>query len=171
MLPPAELYEKYLMVIDATCRFLQQVPTEKLTHSQADRPERTFRNLGIHVMQIAAVFVDSHATGRLVLSGRKLPEGAAESWTGSEIGAYGAQVRRDMVDWWETSGSTMPMDTPMEDNWGIRTVHHTMERQAWHAAQHARQIMMFLDQLGIAPNHRLSGEDLAGLPLPDDVWI
>jgi hypothetical protein len=29
---------------------------------------------------------------------------------------------------------------------------------------------MFLDQLGIEPDGRLTAGDLAGLPLPDNVW-
>jgi hypothetical protein len=40
----------------------------------------------------------------------------------------------------------------------------------WHPAQHTRQLMLILDDLGIEPSGRLSAEDLAGLPLPEKAW-
>lgn len=170
MLSPQEISDKFLRVLDATCRYCRQVSTEGLTHHQADRPERTFRSLGIHVFQIAAAYLDSIETGLIRLSGRPLPDGAAESWSGPQIAEYGESIRHEMAEWWQSVGSKLDMDRPIENNWGINTLHQTMERQAWHAAQHARQLVMFLDQLGIEPDGRLTGEDLAGLPLPDNVW-
>ncbi len=40
----------------------------------------------------------------------------------------------------------------------------------WHAAQHVRQVMMVLDGPDIAPERPLTAADLAGLPLPEQVW-
>lgn len=171
MLSPAELSKKLIMVIDACCRYVRQVSTEQLTHSQIDRPNRTFRSLGIHAIQMGAAFLDSLDTGRVDLRGRKLPENAAEEWTGREIAAFGAEIRREVDDWWQRSGTTLDMDTPIENDWGVQTRHQSMERQTWHAAQHVRQLIMFLDQLEITPDGRLSAEDLKGLPLPENVWI
>jgi hypothetical protein len=171
ILPPAELSKKLIMVIDACGRYVQQVSTEQLTHSQVDRPNRTFRSLGIHAIQMGAAFLDSLDTGRVDLRGRKLPDNAAEGWNGKDIAAYGAEIRAEVEDWWRRSGSTLDMETPIENDWGVQTRHQSMERQTWHAAQHVRQLIMFLDQLGIEPDRRLSAEDLRGLPLPDNVWI
>ena len=44
------------------------------------------------------------------------------------------------------------------------------ERTAWHAAQHARQLQLVLESIGLAPDRPLTDEDLAGLPLPTSVW-
>jgi hypothetical protein len=170
MLSPEQLYQRLLIVLDATCRYCLQVPPENLTHSQLDRPNRTFRSLGIHAIQMAAAFLDSIETGRVDLKGRPLPEGAAESWSGSQIADFGRQIRNEVSDWWAASGSSLPMDRPTENNWGITTLHQTMERQTWHAAQHSRQLIMFLDQLGLEPDGRLTAQDLDGLPLPENVW-
>jgi hypothetical protein len=49
-------------------------------------------------------------------------------------------------------------------------VHEVLERSAWHPAQHARQLMLLLEDLGIEPQGRLSAQDLAGLPLPEKAW-
>jgi hypothetical protein len=170
MLSPEVLLQKYLVVLDACCRYCRQAPIEHLTHSQVDRPNRTFRSLGIHAIQMAAAFLDSIDTGRVNLQGRPLPEGAAEGWTGPDIAAYGVTIRQELEEWWATTGKGLAMDQPIENNWGITTLHATMERQTWHSAQHTRQLIMFLDQLGIEPDGRLTAEDLAGLPLPDNVW-
>jgi hypothetical protein len=170
MLAPPMLYEKYLMVLDAVGRYCRQVPDEYLTHSQVDRPNRTFRSLAIHAIQMAAAFLDSIDTGRVDLRGRPLPDGASETWDGRRIAELAGEVRDELADWWEATGKTLAMDRPIENNWGITTLHATMERQTWHSAQHTRQLIMFLDQLGIEPDGRLTAGDLAGLPLPDNVW-
>jgi len=170
MLSPEKLHGKYLMVLDAACRYLRQAPTEHLNLNQADRPTRTFRSLGIHAIQMAAAFLDSQETGRIDRGGRKLPENAAESWTGEDIATYGEEIRKELKEWWPRAGARIDMDRIIENDWGVHTAHQSMERQTWHSAQHVRQLMMFLEQLGIEPDGRLSAEDLAGLPLPDNIW-
>jgi len=40
----------------------------------------------------------------------------------------------------------------------------------WHSAQHTRQLAMMLESHGIVPDRPLTAADLAGLPVPDDVW-
>jgi hypothetical protein len=49
-------------------------------------------------------------------------------------------------------------------------MHDVLERTTWHAAQHSRQVMLMLETYGIAPDGPLGAVDLAGLPLPDEVW-
>ena len=50
---------------------------------------------------------------------------------------------------------------------GSQTLHQVLERAVWHSAQHARQLMMVLQGLGISPDGPLAEEDLAGLPMPE----
>jgi len=45
-----------------------------------------------------------------------------------------------------------------------------MERTAWHAAQHTRQLAAVLETLDIKTADALSESDLSGLPLPDHVY-
>jgi hypothetical protein len=49
-------------------------------------------------------------------------------------------------------------------------MHDVLERTAWHSAQHTRQLILILQTYGIEPDHALTAEDLAGLPVPDEVW-
>jgi len=40
----------------------------------------------------------------------------------------------------------------------------------WHSAQHARQIIVVLERLGVTVDRPLGEKDYAGLPLPVGVW-
>ena len=57
-------------------------------------------------------------------------------------------------------------------NWyfGEQSLHQVLERAVWHSAQHARQLMMVLGLLDITPSAPLTEEDLADLPMPENVW-
>jgi hypothetical protein len=169
MLSPRELWERFDLVIESACRFMRQVPAESLSHSSPDR-DRSFRALGIHIMQIPAAFLGGYETGKLSLRGRKLPDNASTEWTGEDIARFGAEMRRELADWWHSTGAEDPMDRVIETYWGAHTLHEAMERETWHSAQHTRQVMMFLQQLEIAPDRPLTAEDLAGLPMPEEVW-
>ena len=58
----------------------------------------------------------------------------------------------------------------VETYYGRRTMHEVLERTTWHAAQHARQLVLMLEAHGIAADRPLTPADLAGLPMPDDPW-
>ena len=58
----------------------------------------------------------------------------------------------------------------MPTYYGEQPLHEVLERTTWHAAQHVRQVMMVLDSLDITPDRPLTAADLAGLPLPEQVW-
>jgi hypothetical protein len=45
-----------------------------------------------------------------------------------------------------------------------------LERTRFHAAQHIRQLYVFLGWIGIEPDRPLTAEDLKGIELPDAVW-
>jgi hypothetical protein len=49
-------------------------------------------------------------------------------------------------------------------------MHQLLERSTWHSAQHTRQLIAVLERFAIAPDGRLTPEDLSGLPLPDGLW-
>ena len=51
-----------------------------------------------------------------------------------------------------------------------QVVEDLLERTAWHAAQHTRQLETVLDNLAIQLENRLTENDLDGLPLPDHVY-
>ena len=169
MLPPDVLYRKWDVILDAACRYVRQIPPEGMSHRSPDR-DRSFRDLCFHALSIARAFL------------RAYDEGLPESWRGImdpapgdiqtsvELAAYGEETRRLLRVWWIDAGSQDPLDRVIETYQGAQTLHEALERQTWHTAQHTRQIMMFLEQLSIAPEGPLTPEDLAGLPLPERVW-
>jgi hypothetical protein len=54
--------------------------------------------------------------------------------------------------------------------YGTPPMHQVLERSTWHSAQHARQMIAVLERFGIAPERRLTSDDLSGLPLPEQLW-
>lgn len=167
MLPPAELAARMDIVLAAAQRYLRQVPLEGLDYSSPDR-DRSFRNLGYHTFRVAAAFLAGQESGRL--PGRYLVEDAPDqTWSGEQLAAYGETVRTAVGEWWATAIDD-PFDRLTETYYGTHPLHAVFERSTWHVAQHTRQIMLFLERLGITPDGPLTDADLAGLPLPDGVW-
>src|SRR5690606_17827609 len=89
--------------------------------------------------------------------------------TAADIASFGGEVRRRVAAWRdglaERSGSA-----PVETYYGRQPMHEVLERTTWHCAQHARQVMALLEQLGIAPDRPLGPAELQGLPLPAKLW-
>ncbi len=89
--------------------------------------------------------------------------------SGADIAQYGADVLTRVKRWWERYPDRSCQGV-MDTYFGRHSMHEVLERTAWHSAQHARQLMLILDSLGIEPNGRLSTAELAGLPLPEKAW-
>ncbi len=89
--------------------------------------------------------------------------------SGADIARWGEDVRRRLAAWWEAWPDRACAET-VATYYGAQSVHAVLERTAWHAAQHVRQLMMALDGLGIEADGPLKEADLAGLPLPEKVW-
>lgn len=169
VLAPDQLYPKMLAVLDGLVRYARQIPDEGLTHRSPDR-DRTFRELILHAMDAPWAFVLGYETGREQWRYPAMVEAKNSSMSGEEIAAYGLRIRDVLVGWWRNAGRFDPLEQVIESYWGAQSLLDCMERETWHSAQHARQVLMFLDQLGITADGPLRDEDLAGLPLPDHVW-
>ena len=82
---------------------------------------------------------------------------------------YGAGIIERIDNWWiqlEDKSCRQKVRT----FYGTPPMHQLLERSTWHSAQHARQLTAVLERLGLEPDHRLTTEDLAGLPLPEGIW-
>ena len=168
VLPPERLFAKFMLVLDAATRFFLQAPFEGLAYKSPDR-DRPFRNLGRHISLIPRAFVlayDSNVFDRRSFGEVNVPP----DLTGPQIANEIQGSKSLLNDWWQNSGREDPLDRVIESYWGMHTLMEVFERETWHSAQHTRQVMMFLDQLSIAPNGPLTADDLAGLPIPDRVW-
>jgi hypothetical protein len=166
-LSPAELVDRLEKVLTATGRYLRQIPDARLGDGLPGR-DRSLRELGHHVFVVADAFLD--VTKGAVLTEERLAV-PPEDWmkSGTDLDTFGADVRTRLGEWWAKSGGG-DFAAKAETYYGPQTLHQVLERTAWHSAQHARQIMMVLETLGIDPDGPLGEAELAGLPLPEKVW-
>ena len=169
ILEPAELLERVDGILAAAVRFASQIPEAELDTLLPGRP-RTYRQLAYHIFQIPDVFLDrvehdAPYTYEALVS--HLPERLASH---GDLLAYGAGVRERLRAWWEREGKDRDLNEPGRVYYGDVSLHEVFERTAWHSGQHARQLMLTLEKLGIAPMKPLTDADFAGLPMPRNVW-
>jgi hypothetical protein len=88
---------------------------------------------------------------------------------GDGLAAFGAAARARVRAWWDEVTRLGPPAT-VRTYYGVRETTEVLERTAWHAAQHVRQLAAVLQAHGIAPEGPLGDADLAGLPMPDEVY-
>jgi len=167
-LSPQELVDKLDLVLAAATRYVRQIPAEKLGQPFRNR-NRPVRLLAHHVFRIPEGFLESMRDGRELTYERIMQPPGEEMRTTEDLARYGESVRAAVRQWWQGYPDKR-CDAEMDTYFGRHRVHEVLERSAWHPAQHARQLMLLLDELGIEPEGRLTAADLAGLPLPEKAW-
>ena len=169
-LPPAQLIEKWPVVLRAVQRYMRQIPTARIEERVIDNRDRSIRLMGHHVFRIAEAFLETVVDG--VEYSAQLANQAPASGTfatGNAIAVYGECVIARLPQWWDRLADKS-CEGKVKTFFGMQPVAALFERSTWHSAQHARQLAAVLDRFGIEPNGRLTKEDLAGLPLPDGLW-
>ena len=165
MLPSAQLYAKLDLVLRAALRYTLQFPADKLRENFRNR-NRTLGNTAYHVFRVAEMGLETAQGVPLVPAG--FADGAPAHWEAADIAAWGEQVRGRIAQWW--AGADQSLSFTVDTYYGNKPMQDVFERTAWHAAQHARQLVLMLEHHGIAADGPLSADDLAGLPVPDDIW-
>ena len=165
-LPPAELVRKLDLVLAATQRYLGQFPAADLEEGLPGR-ERTILDLGYHIFVIPAALLDAAHGARLTFDYFERTPGP-DMRSADQVAAYGQTVRDALASWWR--GADAARLGTLDTYYGIHPTESVLERTAWHAAQHARQVMALLEQRGIAPDGALGDDELDGLPLPEEVY-
>jgi DinB superfamily len=166
-LSPPELAERLERILQATQHVMRQVPTDRLdTRTPGD--ERTIRDLGYHIFRLSLVFRDAAVEGRFPEAWllEKVP---AEFSDGQGIASYGTFVREQLGQWFQEHPGESFLRT-VHTYYGPQSLHALLERTAWHAAQHLRQVYALIEGIGVTPDRPLTAEDYAGLPLPATVW-
>lgn len=170
LLPPVEIKDKVLMILDATQRYLAQIPDDKLDDILPGRP-RSYRQLVYHVFDIPKVFLDrvEHDTPYTYEALKSiLPE---EMKTRDDLAGYGRGTRERLAAWWDREGAATDFEQPGKVYYGEVSLHEVLERTGWHSGQHTRQIILMLrEKLAIEPNGALDDADFTGLPMPKNVW-
>ena len=165
-LPPAELVRRLDLILAAAQRYLVQFPAADLGEGLPGR-ERTILDLGYHIFVIPAAFLDAAHGARLTFDYFERTPGP-DTRSAAQVAAYGQTVRDALASWWRSAdaGRLRTLDT----YYGIHPTERVLERTAWHAAQHARQLMALLEQRGLSPDGVLGDAELDGLPLPEGVY-
>lgn len=175
-LSPTELMSRLDRFILAAERFQRQIPDSRFRDILPDeslreilpvRP-RPLRVLAHHMFRIPAGFLEA-------MRGAKFSEGIASGRPDDsmrrfeDIVRFGESVRADLAGWWE-SQDDKSCTWRVEAYWGRPSAHELLERTTWHIAQHCRQVMWYLDALGIPPDGPLQDGDFKGLPMPENIW-
>ncbi|WP_236873336.1 glutaredoxin domain-containing protein [Burkholderia sp. PAMC 26561] len=165
-LPPAQLVAKLDLLMSANARYIRQFTAEQLKTPFRNR-HRTPAGLGFHMFRVAEMGMQ--AAQGIPLRFESFDELPPDDWSGEDIAAWGERVHAKFLDWWAAESDPM-VNYSVETYYGTRPFHEVLERTAWHAAQHTRQVMLMLESDGIAPDGPLSAADLEGLPVPHEVW-
>jgi hypothetical protein len=166
-LPPVELGCRLDVILETTQRLLREIPAERMDWTPPER-ERPLRDLGYHVFRLALAFVEGMDLG-------EFPEGwlqeraPADLREGADVARYGALVRARIAGWFD-GVAPHEFERVIRVYYGPQSGHDLLERTAWHAAQHLRQLYVLAGRLGIAPPVPLPLAAFAGLPLPEAIW-
>jgi hypothetical protein len=167
-LPAPELVARLIEIQTTAQRLFWQIPDDKLGRMLPHRP-RSYAQLGYHIFNIADAFLEHEVQGLPLQEGAYNRVPPPES-TKADILGYGRDVVDRVRAWWDGPGRTTDFSRKASVYYGDVTLHHFLERTAWHSGQHVRQLVMVLEMLGIAPDRPPTRETFAGLPMPDKVW-
>lgn len=167
-LPPAALVEKIALVLNAVSRFTRQFSEDQLGQVFRNR-NRTIGSTAFHAARVAEMGLEAAQGIELKYEG--FDEIAPAHWKGEDIANQALSIRERLLDWWKEQERKDPtIDFEVPTYYGMRPLHDVLDRTAYHAAQHARQLMLMLETHGIAPDRPLTATDLEGLAVPEAAW-
>lgn len=166
-LAPHELAERAVIVMTKAIGFVRQMPDAVL-----DGPFRDSwappRGLAHHVFRIVEAFLEAMDTP-CELTYESIMAGTHDVRPGQDVAGYGADVLARFEAWWERHHAD-DFGARVPTYYGEQTLHEVFERTTWHAAQHARQLMVVIESTGTAVQDPLTEADLRHLPLPAKAW-
>lgn len=166
-LPAPELYTRLQRVIDVVRTLMPQFPDDRIGETLPGR-NRSYLALGHHVFAVVEAFLSTARGGRLDAGMYDVPPPPGVE-TGADVAAHGEGTARDLADWWAGTDTETPKAV-LDTYYGDQPLHDVLERTAWHAAQHTRQLTWALERMDIVPADRLTDADLHRLPVPEKVW-
>jgi len=170
ILSPAELADRMMGYLPVLKAYIAQIPAERFDEQLPGRP-RSYGNLACHCAEIIDLFLsvvqDKH---RLVFDDYEHPI-PPQYDNPEKLGQYVSQVTERLSTWIMHGLPKQDFSIIPTVYYGEPTLHEYMERTAWHAGQHLRQLALVLrDKLGQQPQPALSDALFKGLPMPRLVW-
>lgn len=161
-----DFINKIDLILQAATRFVTQLSEDQLADHFPGR-DRPYRDLAYHIYMVVQGFLESVQGGSLEMEAflRTAPEGMTR---GEQVAQAGEEVRTSLLDWWDSNKGALP--PTVNTYYGERTMVSVLERTAWHAAQHCRQLQAVVENYDIAPNQSLGDAELGGLPLPENIY-
>ncbi|MFP6776851.1 MAG: glutaredoxin domain-containing protein [Alphaproteobacteria bacterium] len=163
-LPPAKLTKKIDLILAAAQRLVKQIPADTLRVNLPGR-DRNCLDLTYHIFVIPTAFLDAVRGGAVTFEHfERMPP--PELGTVEKVVTFGQEVRKDFAAWWREG----VMPGTVNTYYGVQPSQGVMERTAWHAAHHCRQLMAVVAGAGLEPDGPLGEAELGSLPLPDEVY-
>jgi glutaredoxin len=166
-LTAAELVARLDLILTAAQRYVRQLPMAELETELPNRP-RSYRVLAHHIFRIPKAFLEM-TEGQTLSYEMTVAPPPPNMRTTDHIATYGEDVRQGILAWWAARQDKACAER-VPTYYGEQPLHEVLERTVWHSCQHTRQLLSLLERLGIEPNRPLTAADLAGLPLPAEVW-
>jgi glutaredoxin len=147
------------------------IPPGRLADTIPTRP-RSYADIAYHVGMIVQGFLDAADPEReseltYAHFERRPPPGESDP---QSLARWIGACREALRDWWRVHAQ-LPPTRELRTYYGERPQHEVLERTAWHVAQHCRQLdHIVVEVLKLGPATRLRPADLAGLPVPEQVW-
>jgi len=158
------------MVLRALQRYARQLPTERIEENVIPNRPRSIRLLTHHAFRIAEAYLDTVEKGVEYSVGHaNIPPKDGTHTTGTQIAEYGEAVIGRLQKWWDGLPDKS-LSWKVKTYYGMQPLTVVFERSTWHSAQHSRQLADVLERFKIQPDHKLTPQDLAGLPLPERLY-
>jgi|TARA_B110000503_G_C7158269_1_gene418362 glutaredoxin len=169
-LAPKELADRMMGYLPILKAYVLQIPSQRFDELLPGRP-RSYGNLACHCAEIIDLFIKvSQKKHQLVFDDYEHPLPNACS-TPEKLSQYVSQVAIKLSDWVLNDLPHQNFAANPNVYYGQPTLHEYMERTAWHAGQHLRQLELVIkDKLAQQPEPRLSDNLFMGLPMPHLVW-
>jgi len=160
-LPPIELHDRYLAIQAVYTRVLAIAPEGFLEHTLPGR-DRDMSEVAVQVSAVMRCFLAAYETGKYDVSFHYRPDDVR---TIADMQARADKTVEMFITWWDQEGFDDPLDNVVDTYWGHHTLHEVFEREVWHSAQHLRQLIYVLDEMGVEHDFDLAPL-IVDLPMP-----
>jgi hypothetical protein len=166
-LAPRVLAARLDRILGSTEALTKLFPDDRMEWTPPER-KRPIADLAFHVFRLSLGYIEAADHGTFPASVHAETP-SADMCTGDAIARYGALVRGRISGWFQGAGDD-EFSRTIEAYWGPISSHDMLERTAWHAGQHLRQLYILADRLEIKAPSPLPTDAFEGLPMPSEIW-